>query len=109
MKLFIFALAPATSTSAFAEIRPENCARAAKYFEQTRGVSMLVMQNGRWPIFSGTKNFWGIAALCTVRDGLIKLDDHVADTITEWKNDRANHRSPTASRSPAPTSKRCAA
>jgi CubicO group peptidase (beta-lactamase class C family) len=61
---------------------------------------MLVMQNGRtifehyanggsadtrWPIFSGTKSFWGIAALCAVRDGLIKLDDHVADTITEWK------------------------
>ena len=62
---------------------------------------MLVMQNGRtvfehyaagmfrdgrWPIFSGTKSFWGIAALCAVRDGLIRLDDRVADTITEWKN-----------------------
>ena len=45
------------------------------------------MSNGRWPIFSGTKSFWGIAALCAVRDGLITLDDHVADTITEWKND----------------------
>ncbi len=63
---------------------------------------MLVMQNGktvfehyangggadmRCKIFSGTKSFWGIAALCAVRDGLIKLDDRVADTITEWKND----------------------
>ena len=94
------ALAALTSTSA--EIRPENCTRAAQYFEQTRGVSMLVMQNGqvvferyanggmvngRWPIFSGTKNFWGIAALCAVRDGLVRLDEHVADTITEWKTD----------------------
>ena len=43
-------------------------------------------RNGRWPIFSGTKNFWGIAALCAVRDRLIQLDDHVADTITEWKS-----------------------
>lgn len=43
--------------------------------------------NGAMPIFSGTKSFWGIAALCAVRDGLIKLDDRVADTITEWKND----------------------
>ncbi|MEP7013969.1 MAG: serine hydrolase [Verrucomicrobiota bacterium] len=103
MKFFalpIFAIALATSTSA--EIRPENCARAAKYFDQTHGVSMLVMQNGRivfehfanggmvngrWPIFSGTKNFWGLAALCATRDGLIRLDDHVADTITEWKGD----------------------
>jgi len=63
---------------------------------------MLVVQNGRtifehyanggsargrWPIFSGTKSFWGIAALAAVRDGLFKLDDPVSDTITEWKND----------------------
>jgi CubicO group peptidase (beta-lactamase class C family) len=63
---------------------------------------MLVVQNGKtvfehyanggsaeakWPIFSGTKSFCGIAALVAVRDGLIKLDDHVADTITEWRND----------------------
>ena len=63
---------------------------------------MLVMQNGRtifehyanggsasgrWPIFSGTKSFWGIAALAAVRDGLFKLDDLVSDTITEWKSD----------------------
>jgi CubicO group peptidase (beta-lactamase class C family) len=63
---------------------------------------MLVVQNGRtifehyanggsararWPIFSGTKSFWGIVALTAVRDGLLKLDDSVSDTITEWKND----------------------
>ena len=63
---------------------------------------MLVMQNGRtifehyanggsatgrWPIFSGTKSFWGIAALAAVRDGLFKLDDFVSDTIAEWKSD----------------------
>ena len=63
---------------------------------------MLVMQNGRtifehyanggsaggrWPIFSGTKSFWGIAALAAVDDGLFRLDDLVSDTITEWKSD----------------------
>ena len=41
----------------------------------------------RCKIFSGTKSFWGIAALCAARDGLVKLDDRVADTITEWKAD----------------------
>src|SRR5947207_5009793 len=35
-----------TSTSASAEIRPNDCARAAQYFEKTRGVAMLMMQNG---------------------------------------------------------------
>ena len=92
----------ATSTSAFAEIRADDCARAAKYSESRRGVSMLMMQNGRvifehyanggsargrWPIFSGTKSFWGIAALAAIRDGLLKFDDPVSDTITEWKSD----------------------
>ena len=88
--------------SASAEFRPDDCARAAQYSEKRRGLSLLVWQNGRSifehyanggsaenrsPIFSGTKSFWGIGALCAVRDGLIKLDDHVADTIQEWKLD----------------------
>src|SRR5438128_931068 len=43
--------------------------------------------DGRWPIFSGTKSFWGIGALVAVYDGLFKLDDRVSDTITECRND----------------------
>jgi len=93
---------PATTSSLAADIQPGNCALAAAYSANNRGFSMLVMQNGktvferysngggtdmRCKIFSGTKSFWGLAALCAVRDGLIKLDDHVADTITEWKPD----------------------
>jgi CubicO group peptidase (beta-lactamase class C family) len=95
-------IAVVSSTSVGADIHPDDCARAAKYSESKRGASMLVMQNGRtifehyanggsargrWPIFSGTKSFWGIAALAAVRDGLFKLDDPVSDTITEWKSD----------------------
>src|SRR5438477_6971799 len=98
----LFLVTLATSPSALGEIRSADCARAAKYSESKRGASVLVMQNGRtifehyandgsaggrWPIFSGTKSFWGIAALAAVRDGLFKLDDPVADTITEWKSD----------------------
>src|SRR6476646_3523024 len=92
----------ATSPAVFAEIKASDCARAAKYSESRRGSAILVMQNGRtifehyanggsanrrWPIFSGTKSFWGIAALGAVQEGLFKLDDPVADTITEWKSD----------------------
>lgn len=88
--------------AASAEITPNNCARAAKYSESKRGISMLVIENGqtvfeqysrgmvpegRWPIFSGTKSFWGLAALRAVGDGLFKLDDPVAATITEWRAD----------------------
>jgi CubicO group peptidase (beta-lactamase class C family) len=97
--LLSFAISP---SSFAAEIQPGNCARAAAYSENNRGFSMLVMQGGktvfehyangggadmRCKIFSGTKSFWGMAALCAARDGLVKLDDRVADTITEWKND----------------------
>jgi len=97
-----FALFVATSTIASAELRVADCARAAKYSESKRGISMLVLQNrrtifehyanggspdGRWPIFSGTKSFWGIAALVAVHEGLFSLEERVSDTITEWKND----------------------
>jgi len=97
----------ATAASANAEIRATDCARAAKYSESKRGVSLLVLQNdqtifehyanggsprGRWPIFSGTKSFWGIVALAAMRDGLFKLDDPVSDTITEWKSDSRKSR-----------------
>ncbi|HJT82783.1 MAG TPA: serine hydrolase [Chthoniobacterales bacterium] len=90
------------ASAANAAITPNNCSRAAKYSESKRGLSLLVIQNGqtiferyargaspngRWPIFSGTKSFWGLAALCAVNDGLFKLDDPVAATITEWKTD----------------------
>jgi CubicO group peptidase (beta-lactamase class C family) len=98
----LFVLLLAASGAVFAEIHPNDCARAAKYSESKRGTAVLVIQNSRtifehyanggsadrrWPIFSGTKSFWGIAALCAVRDGLIKLDDPVANTISEWKSD----------------------
>jgi CubicO group peptidase (beta-lactamase class C family) len=100
--LWVFALALLTSPPTFAEIQAADCGRAAQYSESKRGVSMLVLQNGRtiferyanggsarerWPIFSGTKSFWGIAALAAVRDGLFNLDDLVSDTITEWQSD----------------------
>ncbi len=103
-QIFVTSLvAIVTSTPLLAtEIQPGNCARAANYSEKNRGFSILVMQNGktvfehyangggadmRCKIFSGTKSFWGIVALCALRDGFVKLDDRVADTITEWKND----------------------
>src|SRR5437773_10061109 len=98
----LFLLTFAMASPAIAEIQHADCARAATYSESRRGVSILVMQNGRttfehyanggsaggrWPIFSGTKSFWGIAALAAMHDGLFRLDDVVSDTITEWRSD----------------------
>lgn len=96
--LLTLLLAPA----ALSEISVSACERAAKYSEGRRGSAILVMQNGRtifehyanggsanrrWPIFSGTKSFWGIAAVAAAHDGLIRFDDPVSNTITEWKSD----------------------
>ena len=39
------------------------------------------------PLFSGTKSFWGVAASYAQRDGLLQLDDLVADTIPAWRED----------------------
>lgn len=36
---------------------------------------------------SGTKSFAGVVAIAAQEDGLLKLDEKVADTITEWKGD----------------------
>ncbi len=36
---------------------------------------------------SGTKSFVGVLAVMAVEDGLLKLDEKVADTLTEWKDD----------------------
>jgi CubicO group peptidase (beta-lactamase class C family) len=102
LALSILAVGFTIPAFSFAEIRPDACARAAKYSESKRGISILVMQNGhtvfehygnggtvegRSSIFSGTKSFWGIAALVAVQNHLFQLDDRVADTITEWKSD----------------------
>jgi CubicO group peptidase (beta-lactamase class C family) len=45
--------------------------------------------NGDKPhaLYSGTKSFWGVTALAAVEDGLLALDEPVADTITDWRGD----------------------
>src|SRR5580700_7088166 len=81
--------------SAHGAIQPSACTQAAKYSDARRGTSLLVIQNGQtvfehyangggpdaaWPIFSGTKNFWGVAALVAISEGRIRLDEPVSDT-----------------------------
>lgn len=41
------------------------------------------------PLYSGTKSFWGVAAVLAERDGLLSLDERVCDTIADWKQDEA--------------------
>src|SRR5438270_11768066 len=76
---------------------------AANYSTAHHGASLLVIQSGKtlleeYPagggadtprkIYSGTKAFWNLAALAAAEDGLLKLDERVADTITSWSDPR---------------------
>ncbi len=38
-------------------------------------------------LYSGTKSFWGSAAIEAVRQGLFRLDDPVAEVLTEFRTD----------------------
>ncbi len=83
-------------------IKPSALTNAARYSAEHRGHALLIRQHGRIihesyangakrgearRIFSGTKGFWGLAAMAAVEDGLITLDEKVADTISEWQDD----------------------
>jgi len=72
---------------------------AASYSAARKGLSFLVIQDGKvifenYPdgrsgeqpsaIYSGTKGFWCIAAMAAAQDGILDLNERVADTITEW-------------------------
>ncbi len=38
-------------------------------------------------LYSGTKSFWGVAALYAQRDEILHLDEPVAETIESWRDD----------------------
>ncbi|MBV8197914.1 MAG: beta-lactamase family protein [Candidatus Eremiobacteraeota bacterium] len=38
-------------------------------------------------LYSGTKSFWGVAALAARADGLLELEEPVAETIESWRDD----------------------
>ena len=72
---------------------------AADYSAANCGTVLLVQQHGKrvlasvanggslsapGKIYSGTKMFWILAALSAEQDGLLGLDERVAETIREW-------------------------
>jgi CubicO group peptidase (beta-lactamase class C family) len=43
-------------------------------------------------LYSGTKSFWGPAALAAQREGLLDLDERVAQTFAQWESDERKAR-----------------
>ncbi|MDB6138120.1 MAG: Beta-lactamase [Verrucomicrobiaceae bacterium] len=75
---------------------------AAAYSATHAGEVFVAMQHGKvifedYPngggrdlphrIYSGTKGFWGLAALAAAEEGIIDVDERVSNTITEWRED----------------------
>ncbi len=94
-----------TPTAVAAPVDPflEACRTAARYSAEREGHSFLVWRdelivfedypNGNGPdvahpLASGTKSFWGVAAMCAVADGMLTLDESACTTLTEWKDDQ---------------------
>src|SRR5882762_1295778 len=87
----------AGTASAITSLDPAAVRVAADYSARHRGVSFLEIQDNRTlleqnaktphKIYSGTKAFWDLAALAAAEDGLLRLDEPVADTITSWRRD----------------------
>jgi len=96
--LFLTVVALAVET-----LPQERIQALAAYSTAHGGHALLIKQNGKTlhesytnghtknephRIYSGTKAFWCLTAFAAEKDGLFKLDDRVADTITEWQSDK---------------------
>src|ERR1700704_4319875 len=85
------------TAAAASPANPNGVRAAAAYSRSAGGTSFLALENGRTlleqsagephKIYSGTKAFWGLAALAAAEDGLLTLDERVADTIPAWQAD----------------------
>ena len=94
--LFLALTLPAAGVTA-AGVSSETVRAAAAYSASQGGKSFLAIQRGQTlleqnagephKIYSGTKAFWGLAALAAAEDGLLSLDERVADTIPAWAGD----------------------
>lgn len=82
--------------------KAEHLKLAGEYSASKKGVSLLVMHDGKvvyekysnfgnkdkaWNLASGTKSFTGIAYLFAQKEGLLKIDEKACDTLNSWKSD----------------------
>src|SRR2546430_8592557 len=96
-RLAVLLLFLAGSAKAITSLDPAGVSAAAEYSARHPGVSFLAIQdrrtlseqNAKTPhkIYSGTRAFWDLAALAAAEDGLLRLDDRVADIVTRWRSD----------------------
>jgi CubicO group peptidase (beta-lactamase class C family) len=96
--LFVFG----SILSCSAQLTSDAIAAARAYSGKHSGVGMIVAEagviryedyynghKGKEPlhIYSGTKSFFGVLAVIAEEEGILKLDDLVAETLPEWRDD----------------------
>jgi CubicO group peptidase (beta-lactamase class C family) len=88
--------AMAASNSAAIEYASKHALHALVIAQDGRIVSETYGEghDGSTPhaLYSGTKSFWGVAALAAVRDGILRLDERVAETFPDWEADERKKR-----------------
>jgi CubicO group peptidase (beta-lactamase class C family) len=95
--IVILALVLTAARVTVAGVSPATVRAAAAYSASVGGKSFVAIQHGQTlleqnagephKIYSGTKAFWGLAALAAAEDGLLNLDENVAVTVPAWRND----------------------
>ncbi len=101
-RLFLGLLACGAALPASAQLSPESIQAAHQYSIKRGGIGFLVKERGeirfeRYAkghgpneaihIYSGTKSFFGALAVMAESDGILSLDERVAETLPEWRND----------------------
>lgn len=99
-RAFLAGAGACLATPAFAQ--DLNFSAAAAYSAARRGVSLVVVHDGRnvfedYPnggavsagheLASGTKSFTGVIAAAAAQDHLLNLDERCAETLNEWRDD----------------------
>lgn len=88
--------------NASAQLSEESIVRARAYSAENNGRALIVHEQGRLRfedyysgyrkgeplhIYSGTKSFFGVLAVIAQEEGLLSLDERVAETLPEWRDD----------------------
>lgn len=95
------ALGVSAAAPAAAQGWERRCEIASAYSDSRNGVAILVLHDGKpvcehythndpetaHELWSGTKSFVGIMVAAAVQDGILSLDEPVADTLSEWQAD----------------------
>lgn len=103
----LMSLIPLGAVSASAQLSNESLEAAHAYSAKRGGIGFIVKEHGQVRferyakghsadepihIYSGTKSFFGALAVIAEKEGILKLDERVSETLPEWRDDPRKER-----------------